>query len=178
MIRPSFSISVPDAARVSPVSRSRSRIMSSTVRPPTIERRWPAKTLWTRWPIIACWSRKRRAALAIDTVSSPTLKITTPLTCTGIPCEVTHSTSRSASLRSSDSLRTTCTPGVTSVPRPVTTRNPNPSPTPSARCLEPEMISASLGSATRHMSLKSTIRMMSEATDAPAMPISIGCSPF
>ena len=29
-------------------------------------RRWPVKTLWTRWSIWACWSRKRRAALAID----------------------------------------------------------------------------------------------------------------
>lgn len=38
-IRPSFSISVPHAARVCPVSLSRSRIMSSTVNPPTMDRR-------------------------------------------------------------------------------------------------------------------------------------------
>ena len=38
-ISPSFSISVPQAARVCPVSFSRSRIMSSTVNPPTMDRR-------------------------------------------------------------------------------------------------------------------------------------------
>ncbi len=38
-IRPSFSISVPQAARVCPVSFSRSRIISSTVNPPTMDRR-------------------------------------------------------------------------------------------------------------------------------------------
>ncbi len=64
---PSFSISVPDDCRVAWVSFSRSRIMSSTVIEPTMARRCPAKTLWTRWSICACWSRKRRAALAIDT---------------------------------------------------------------------------------------------------------------
>src|SRR5436190_32883 len=47
-MRPSFSISVPDAVRVSEVSFSRSRISSSMVRLPTMARRWPANTLWTR----------------------------------------------------------------------------------------------------------------------------------
>ncbi len=38
-ISPSFSISVPQADRACPVSFSRSRIMSSTVNPPTMARR-------------------------------------------------------------------------------------------------------------------------------------------
>lgn len=66
--------------------------MSSTVSPPTMERRWPAKTMWTRSGIIFCWSRKRRAALAMDTKSSPILKMTTPFTRSGIPWWVTQST--------------------------------------------------------------------------------------
>ena len=66
-MRPSFSISVPDDSRVSWVSFSLSRIISSTVMLPTMARRWPANTLCTRSSIWPCWSRKRRAALAMDT---------------------------------------------------------------------------------------------------------------
>ena len=123
-MRPSFSISVPDDSRVSWVSFSRSRIISSTVMLPTMARRWPAKTLWTRWSIWSCWSRKRRAALAIDVKSSPTLKITTPLIPRGMPWWVTQSMASSASRRSSDRRRTVCTPGMTSVPLPVTILKP------------------------------------------------------
>src|SRR5947207_2118559 len=44
---PSFTISVDDELRTSAVSRSRSRISSSTVSAPRIERRWPANTLYS-----------------------------------------------------------------------------------------------------------------------------------
>ncbi len=133
----------------------------------------------TRSLISFCWSRKRRAALAIDTKSSPTLKITTPRTLSGMPWWVTHSTDSCVSLRSSESLRTACTPGSTSVPRPVTMRNPMPSPRPSFLWLEPEMISASLGSATRHIILKTAIRTATAPTATAAMiPMPMDKVPF
>ena len=62
-----------------------------------IERRWPWKTSLTRlciWPPAS--SRKRVAAFVIDTSSSPTLKIATPFTPTGIFCLSTPVTSSSA----------------------------------------------------------------------------------
>ncbi len=88
--------------------------------------------------------------------SSPTLKITTPFTPRGMPWWVTHSIPNSASRRSSVSRRTVCTPGMTRVPLPVTILKPRLSLTASLGVCSrsPEMISASFGSATRHMSLK------------------------
>src|SRR2546423_2892624 len=133
-------------------------------------RRWPANTLWTRASIWSCWSRNRRAALAIEVKSSPTLKITTPRIPSGMPWWVTQSIDSSDSRRSSESRRTVCTPGMTSVPLPVTILNPRLSDTASLGVCSrrPEMMSASLGSATRHISLKMTNSTSSPPTTAPA----------
>lgn len=96
-----------------------------------------------------------------------------------MPWWVTHSTCNWVSLRSNDSFRTAWTPGRTSVPRPVTIRKPMPSPSPSILWWEPEMISASLGSATRHMSLNSAMRTRTTRIPPPArMPMPMGSSPF
>src|SRR5215212_7407382 len=75
-----------------------------------------------------------------------------------MPWWVTQSMARSAWRRSSDRRRTVCTPGSTSVPLPVMILNPRLSWSSAAAGLPdlmPEMMSASLGSATRHMSLRS-----------------------
>src|SRR5581483_4597380 len=119
-----------------------------------------AKTLWTRASIWSCWSRKRRAALAIDVKSSPTLKMTTPRIPRGMPWCVTQSIDSSDSRRSSERRRTVCTPGRISVPFPVTILKPRLSSTASlgAWARNPEMIRASLGSATLHMSRSRTSR--------------------
>jgi hypothetical protein len=48
-------------------------MICSTVSPPTMDRRWPAKMRPTRSSMRLCSARNRRAALAIEAVSSPTL---------------------------------------------------------------------------------------------------------
>src|SRR2546421_5272986 len=168
---PSFSISVPDDCRVSWVSFSRSRIISSTVMLPTIARRWPAKTLWTRASIWSCWSRNRRAALAIDVRSSPTLKMTTPRIPRGMPWWVTQSIDSSDSRRSSERRRTVCTPGTMNVPLPVVILNPRLSDTASLGVCSrsPETMRASLGSATRHIILNRMMKRTTAPTTTPAM---------
>lgn len=61
----------------------------------------------------------------------------------------------------------------------MTIRNPMPSPMPSVRCVEPEMTSASFGSATRHMSLNRPIKARIAARTIPATtPIAIGNAPL
>src|SRR5829696_4564179 len=69
---------------------------------------------------------------------------------------------RSAWRRSRDSRRTVCAPGTTRVPLPVTILKPRPSwsPAVSSSVLNPEMTSASLGSATRQHSLNTTTTIM------------------
>src|SRR3954468_10369727 len=95
--------------------------------------------------------------------------MTTPLRPSGIPWWVTQSMASSASRRSSERRRTTCTPGATSVPLPVTILKPRLSATPSGVFApQPEMTRASFGSATRHMILKTMKAKMIRATTAPA----------
>src|ERR1700736_5705757 len=90
--------------------------------------------------------------------------------CTGIPCCVTHAICSSDSRRSSESLRTTWTPGMTSVPRPVTILKPSDSPVSSFdRWWSPEMTSASFGSATRHIARNSMMKMANATTMTPMM---------
>src|SRR5262245_43976721 len=74
---------------------------------------------------------------------------------------VTQSISRSVSRKSSDSRRTAEMPGMTSVPPPVVILKPRLCSEPRGRCARPEMISASLGSAIRHMArnISTAIRM-------------------
>src|SRR4029453_1328596 len=96
--------------------------------------------------------------------------MTTPWMPRGMPWWVTHSMDRGASRRSSDSRRTVWMPGSTRVPLPVTMRKPMLSPAPSGEecSRRPEMTSASLGSATRHMSLKIANRTARPTTTPPA----------
>ena len=89
-----------------------------------IERRWPWKTSLTRlciWPPAS--SRKRVAALVIETSSSPTLKIATPFTPTGIFCLSTPVTSSSAASARSDRYCAFWSTGITNAPPPVMIRN-------------------------------------------------------
>src|SRR5215207_3024870 len=96
--------------------------------------------------------------------------MTTPWIPSGMPWWVTHSIDSGASRRSSDSRLTVWMPGSTSVPLPVTMRKPMLSPAPSGdECSRrPERTRASLGSATRHMSLKIANRTTRPTTTAPA----------
>src|SRR5215472_599524 len=95
--------------------------------------------------------------------------MTTPRTRSAMPWWVTQSISRSVSRRSSDSRRTAETPGITSVPPPVAILKPRPWPSPRGRCARPEMISASLGSAMRHMLRKIKITIRIAAMASPRM---------
>src|SRR6266496_5255750 len=118
--------------------------------------------------------------MAMDTKSSPTLKITTPWIASGMPCVLTQSMPSWASRRSSERRRTVWMPGRTRVPLPVTILKPRLSPTPStsACCRSPEMTSASFGSATRHMRrnrMNNTTRMTS--TPPPMMVGSMTMQP-
>ena len=129
---------------ISWATRSRSRMICSTVSPPMIDRRCPAKTRPTRISILSCSDRKRRAALAIDAESSPTLNAATARTFSRMPWLVMHSSVISASRRARDSTRARCLTGMTKLPCPVTIRN-----CVASLCrLEPEMSSASFGAGT------------------------------
>src|SRR5436853_1183201 len=106
--------------------------------------------------------------------------MTTPLIPSGMPWWVTQSMPSSASRRSSESRRTAWTPGSTSVPLPVTILKPRLSPTSSRLCCcrSPEMTSASLGSATRHMSLnRMKPRTSAPTTTPPTISNDIGTTP-
>src|SRR5581483_297061 len=83
--------------------------------------------------------------------------MTTALTPTGTPCVVTHWTSSSASWMSSESRRAVCRPGMTSAPLPTTILNPSPAASPVGPewAPQPEMISASFGSATLYINIVS-----------------------
>src|SRR3954453_14829315 len=141
---PSFSISVWLPSLTSWATRSRSRMISSTVSPPMIERRCPAKIRPHNSSMRSCSAKKRRAALAIEAVSSPTLKNATAWRRSGMPCLVTQSSTSSDSRSASDSTRAFCLIGMTNAPCPVTIRN---CVAPSL-CLEPEISSASSGAGT------------------------------
>lgn len=141
---PSFSISPWLPAMTSWETRLRSRMICSTVSPPTMERRCPAKIRPTSSSICSCSVRKRRAALAMDTASSPTLKTATARTLRRMPCCVTQSSVISASRSARESMRAFCFTGSTKLPCPVTIRNWVSRVCP----LEPEMSIASLGAGT------------------------------
>src|SRR4051812_47394649 len=97
--------------------------------------------------------------------------MTTPRIPRGMPWCVTQSMVSSVWRRSRERRRTVWTPGSTRVPLPVTILKPRLSWTSTAVLspprLMPEMMSASFGSATRHMSLK----MMMAATTMMATAI-------
>src|SRR5205085_5379439 len=125
-------------------TRSRSRMICSTVRPPMMDRRWPAKTRPTSSSIRFCSDRKRRAALAIDTASSPTLNTATARTLRRMPWFVTQSSTISASRNAKARIRAFCLTGRTKLPCPVTMRN-------CVSCawrFEPEINRASFGAGT------------------------------
>ena len=82
---PSFSISEWLPSFTSWATRSRSLMICSTVSPPMIDRRWPANTRPTSTSIRSCSDRNRRAALAIDAWSSPTLNAATARTLSLMP---------------------------------------------------------------------------------------------
>jgi hypothetical protein len=181
--RPSFSISVDALDRTVWVSLLRSRMSSSTVSSPTIVRSWPCESSDTAASISSCLPRKRRAALAIDGKSSPTLKMTTPSTRTGIDCDVTPVICSGTLRRSSESLRTVWTRGRTKVPLPEMILKPSDSATAASRVVpftpKPEMISASFGSATRYITFRATTSSTSATTTAIAMGrmVSMGSFP-
>ena len=141
---PSFSISPWLPSLTSWERRSRSRMISSTVRLPMIERRWPAKIRPTSSSMLFCSDRNRRAALAIEAGSSPILKAAMARTCSRIPWVVMQSSAISASCSESERKRAFCFMGRTKQPCPVTIRN-------WVSCSlrrEPEMSRASLGAGT------------------------------
>ena len=145
--RPNLAISGFEASRISSASFWRSRMRSSTVIEPTMERRWPANIRPVRRGIWSSSARKRRAALTIEAVSSPTLKAITALTISVIPCWVTHGSWTSASCIERERKDTLERRGLTNFPCPVTIRNGVPS---SPRALAPLTIMASSGSGMRY----------------------------
>lgn len=152
---PSFSISVWLPALTSCATRSRSRMICSTVNPPTMDRRWPAKIRPTSSSIRACSVRNRRAALAMERWSSPTLNTVTARTVSRMPCWVTQSSAISASRSASDSIRAFCLTGITKLPCPVTIRN-----WVSWACrLDPEISNASLGAGTCQNNITGSSRL-------------------
>ncbi len=141
---PSFSISAWLPSLTSWATRSRSRMICSTVSPPMMDRRWPANTRPTRTSMRSCSDRNRRAAFAIDAWSSPTLNAATARTFRRMPWFVMHSSTISASRRASESTRAFCFTGTTKLPCPVTMRNCVPSS---------EISSASFGAGTCQKSM-------------------------
>jgi hypothetical protein len=57
---------------------ARSRMICSTVRPPTIDLSAPARTSWVKGSMSACWERNRWPARRIWSALPPTLTIATP----------------------------------------------------------------------------------------------------
>ena len=126
-------------------SSLRLAIRSSTDIEPMIERRWPWKTSRTRSCIWPCWaSRKRTPALVIEASSSPTLKIATPRTPTGIFWTSTPSTSSSALSADIPRYCAFCITGTTNAPPPVTILKIR---SPTARPLTPKPVTISAWSA-------------------------------
>ena len=152
--RPSFCISSALASRVACASSLRLAIRSSTDIEPMIERRWPWKTSRTRSCIWPCWaSRKRVPALVIERSSSPTLKIATPRTPTGIFWESTPSTSSSALSADIPRYCAFCITGTTNAPPPVTILKMR-SPTALPLTPKPVTIRASSAAGTFHSDLE------------------------
>jgi len=124
------SICSPEVAR-SPLAASwtacwnfwRSRLSSSTVSVPTIERSEPSSTFLTiESTASSCDSRKRSAALRMDSSSAPILNVATPWTATLMPWRVTASARFTLIWRAvSLSLPTLWTSGRTMTPPPRTT---------------------------------------------------------
>ena len=172
--RPSFCISSADASRVDCASSLRLAIRSSTDIEPMIERRWPWKTSRTRSCIWPDWaSRKRTPALVIEASSSPTLKIATPRTPTGIFCESTPSTSSSALSACIPRYWAFCITGTTNAPPPVTILKIR---SPTARPLTPKpvTISASSAAGTFHSTLNEIAKMSGTATTTATIAMSMG----
>src|ERR1700730_4323892 len=129
-------------------------MICSTVSPPTMDRRCPAKTRPTRTSIRSCSDRKRRAALAIETESSPTLNAATARTLSRMPWLVMQSSTISAACNASESIRAFCLIGITKLPWPVTIRNC----VSWLRRFEPEIRSASFGAGTCQKSMGNSTR--------------------
>src|SRR3954447_16305601 len=170
---PSFCISSALASRVDCASSLRLAIRSSTDIEPMIERRWPCKTSRTRsciWP--ACASRKRTPAFVIEASSSPTLKIATPRTPTGIFCESTPSTSSRALSADIPRYWAFCITGTTNAPPPVTILKIR---SPTARPLTPKPVTISAWSAagTFHRTLNRIASASGTAITKTATTISV-----
>src|SRR3954469_2776440 len=170
---PSLAISSALASRVDCASSLRLAIRSSTDIEPMIERRWPWKTSRTRSCIWPCWaSRKRTPALVIEASSSPTLKIATPRTPTGIFWTSTPSTSSSALSADIPRYWAFCITGMTNAPPPVTILKIR---SPTARPLTPKpvTISASSAAGTFHSVLNVTASSSGTAMMSTTTTISV-----
>ncbi len=113
---PSFSISPWLPSFTSEARRSRSRMISSTVKLPMMDRRWPAKIRPTNSSIRSCSARKRRAALAMEALSSPTLKAAMARMWSRMPWVVMQSSAISDSCKESERKRAFCLMGRTKQP--------------------------------------------------------------
>src|SRR3954447_14599215 len=138
-----------------------------------IERRWPWKTSRTRSCIWPCWaSRKRVAAFVIERSSSPTLKIATPRTPTGIFWESTPSTSSSALSADIPRYCAFCITGKTNAPPPVTILKMR-SPTALPLTPKPVTIRASSAAGTFHSTLNRIARTNGASTTRAMTTISV-----
>ena len=108
------------------------------------------------------------AAFVIECWSSPTLKMATPRTPTGIFCESTPSTSRIALSAFIERYCAFCTTGTTSAPPPVTILYVRPSVPAAAFTPAPVMISAWSAAGTRYSALNSAASSTRPMTTAAA----------
>jgi len=95
-------------------------MIASTVMLPMMLRRWPLKIRPTSVAICDWSPGSRRAAAAIDSWSSPTLKAMTACTARVSPCWVKQSSTTSASCIARVSVEAREKIGMTNTPCPVT----------------------------------------------------------
>ena len=153
--RPWLVIECSASSATAEANAVRSRMISSMVSRPTIERSAPASTSRVNSSISFCWCRKRWAAARIASSVPPTLTIATPCRLARMPCLLTAPWI-STWMRRLDRPSTCsfCTTGSTNTDAPMTTFWPDRSVamTPSApsteRPLRPVTMNASLGPAT------------------------------
>ena len=176
--RPWLVIECSASSATALANAARSRMTSSTVSRPTIERSAPASTSRVKLSISSCWCRNRWAAARIASSVPPTLTIATPCRSARMPCLLTAPrmpTSIRRLDRSSD--WSFCTTGSTKTAAPSTTFWPELSvETPAVgglggAALAPVTMNASFGPATLIRESTKSTRMSTRRT-APPMAMS------
>jgi hypothetical protein len=111
-----------DSSATCLANAARSRMISSTVNVPTIERSDPASTSWVNASISGCWWRKRWAAARTAGSEPPTFTMATASRLSRMPClETAPRICTRIDRLASDSGYACSTKGLTKTPPPITT---------------------------------------------------------